>query len=229
MRAESLQIVPLIFLNYILETHEDVFNRGIIKLPFFYHIKLEIDTPPTVEPVRRVPVAIKRKLKAILDEMEAHGDLLNVSDLTDWSLPYVNIKKNDKVKIAMDKRLNQFVEREVYRILPSSILYLKLNGARFFTVLDASHAFAQIPVDEETSYKLVIEIPFGGYSYLILPYRLPSSSEVLQHVMDTIFSGQEHTAVYMLTTEAEHDSALITMLETVRKMKLYLSKNKIHF
>lgn len=34
--------------------------------------------------------------------MEAHGDLIKVSDLTDWILPYVNVKKKDKVKITMN-------------------------------------------------------------------------------------------------------------------------------
>lgn len=53
-------------------------------------------------------------------------------------------------------------------------------------------------------------------------------------MMDTIFSGREHVTVYaddiivFGKTEAEHDLALI-MSETARKMKLYLSKNKIQF
>lgn len=67
---------------------------------------------------------------------------------------------------------------------------VKLNSAIFFTVLDAFHTFAQIPVDEETSCELVIGTPFGCYRYLILPNGLPSSPEVLQRVTDTIFSSQ---------------------------------------
>lgn len=83
LQAESLQIVRLISLNSILETYEDVSNRGTTKLFFCYHMKLEIDTPPIVEPITRVPFAVKSKLKTTFDDMEAHGNLIKVSDPTD--------------------------------------------------------------------------------------------------------------------------------------------------
>ena len=53
--------------------------------------------------------------------------------------------------------------------------------------------------------------------------------------MDTIFAGQENIAVYaddiivFGKTEAEHDAALNMLLETARKRKLFLSKDKIQF
>ena len=79
------------------------------------------------------------------------------------------IRDRDKVKIAMDmRRLGEFVECEVYCMPTFDDIAVRLNGAKFFSVLDASHAFAQMPVDEETSRKLIIGTPFGRYRYLTL-------------------------------------------------------------
>ena len=110
-------------------------------------------------------------------------------------------------------------------------IVLKLNGAKLFSVIDVAHAFAKIPVDEESSKKLVIGTPFGRYRYLTLPYGLPSP-EILQRTMDTIFAGQENVTIYaddiivFGKSEAEHDTAILKVFKTVKKVNLRFAKDK---
>lgn len=225
-----------ITLDSILRSFPEVFTPDKTKLLFCYHMKLKEEAKPIVEPVRRVPFALKSKLKHLLDEMEAQGDLIRIDEPTEWIMPHVNVRKKDKLKIAMDtQKLAKFVERERYRMPTFEDIAAKLNGAVYYMVVDISHAFSKIWVDEETSKKLVIGTPFGRYRYLTLPYGLPSSSEILQRTMDTIFAGQQNVAIYaddiivFGETETQHDAALIQLLETAKKVNLKLSEEKIQF
>ena len=97
---------------------------------------------------------------------------------------------------------------------------MNLNGAKWFTVVDASPTFSQIRVDDETSKILVLGTSFGRYSYLTLPYVLPSSPEVWQKVMDNLFTGNRNLAIYaddiIIFGKTEHDQAIIEFLETAR-------------
>ncbi len=200
-------------------------------------MKLTDDAKPIVEPVRNVPYALRDKMKAHLDDMVVFGELEKVEEPTDWVLPHVIVRKTtNKIKVAIDTRkLNQYVKREFYRPPTFDDIAVKLNGAKIFTVLDASHAFAQIPVDKETSEKLILGTPFGRYRYLTLPYGLASSPEVFQKAMDNLLSTCQNVAVYaddiivFGKTETEHDKALVKLLETARKNNLTLARDKIQF
>ncbi|KAG8181062.1 hypothetical protein JTE90_014775 [Oedothorax gibbosus] len=100
------------------------------------------------------------------------------------------------------------------------------------TILDASSAFLQIPLAEESSKLCTIATPFGRYCFCRLPYGLASSPEVYQKAIDNIFSGLEGILVYIDDilvygkTEEEHDIRLKSVLDMARKQGLNLSKEK---
>jgi hypothetical protein len=56
----------------VLNTYSSVFN-GIGKLPGELEIQLRDNLTPVVHPPRRVPIAIRDKLKIELDRMESLG------------------------------------------------------------------------------------------------------------------------------------------------------------
>ena len=45
-----------------------------------------------------------------------------------------------------------------------------MSGAKYFTKLDASNAYWQIELDEESSKLLTFNSPFGRYQFLRMPY-----------------------------------------------------------
>src|SRR6266576_5610192 len=162
--------------------------------------------------------------------------LAKMNEPSDWVHPMVILHKKDKVQIAIDTReINKYVKREHYKLTTNKVVLVNLTGAKFFSVLDASHAFSQIAVDEETSKKLVLGTPYGHYNYLSLPYGLSSSPEVFQKNIDTVIEGLTNVSSYMDDliiygkTVEEHDCALKSVLERARKFNLTLSEEKFQF
>jgi len=50
-------------LDSVLENFQDIFTTNSTELSFCYHMELGEGTSPIVEPVRRVPFALKAKLR----------------------------------------------------------------------------------------------------------------------------------------------------------------------
>ena len=60
--------------------------------------------------------------------------------------------------------------------------------------MDASNAFWQVKLDEESSKLLTFNIPFGQYKYLRIPYGIHSASEICQATISEIISGLQGAA-----------------------------------
>ncbi|XP_075742427.1 ras association domain-containing protein 8 isoform X3 [Rhipicephalus microplus] len=69
---------------------------------FTYHLQLKPDVPPTIEPARRITVALEEPVKAKLDEMERDGVITKVKKPCVWSSHMVVVIKNEKVRICLD-------------------------------------------------------------------------------------------------------------------------------
>jgi hypothetical protein len=52
---------------------------------------------------------------------------------------------------------------------------------------DMSNAYHQLPIDEETSFKLSIQTPWGQVRPIFLPEGIPIGNAYLQQVMSKIF------------------------------------------
>lgn len=71
--------------NDLIEKYAEVFNTTKLgSLPGTVHLKIDLDVTPVVSPIRRVPVALKRKLKEELDHMEKMQVITPVTHPTDW-------------------------------------------------------------------------------------------------------------------------------------------------
>ena len=99
-----------------------------------YHIELD----PTVSPVqhvpRRVPVAMKHRLKSKLEELMKQGIITKVLEPTLWIRNIVKIMKPGKVRVCIDPRnVSKVIKRPKYQmptleeILPKLTAFIKLN------------------------------------------------------------------------------------------------------
>ncbi|GLV48422.1 hypothetical protein CBL_20979 [Carabus blaptoides fortunei] len=100
-----------------VEENKDIFN-GLGKLPFTYRIRLIEDVDPVVKPARRIPHAIKIKLKQTLEKMEKINIISKVTIPTDWVNVMVIVEKKDgSLRICLSPlELNKYIKREVYHI-----------------------------------------------------------------------------------------------------------------
>ena len=158
------------------------------------HIRLKQDAKPVYCRPRPVAYALKQQVEDELAKLERNGVLVK-TDQSDWATPVVVVPKADKtVRLCGDYKvtINQAVDDEQYPLPTSQDLYAELSGAKVFTKLDLSHAYAQLNVDKESQPYLTINTHKGLYSYTKLPYGVKSSPKIFQSVMDKMLQGIPH-------------------------------------
>lgn len=104
--------------------------------------------PRTAAP-RIIPCDIRDKAKSQIDKTVQLETLKAVTEPTDWAHAIVIVKKpNNDIRICMDPRaLNKCHQHHPNP--NKNVLLSQIKGAKYFTVLDASSAFLQIPLSEE--------------------------------------------------------------------------------
>ena len=101
-----------------VEQHPDTFDGRLGALPGKVHLQVDETIHPTVMPTRRMPVAVRPKLKAELDRMTKLGVLTKVEEPTPRVSQLVVVpKKNGGVRVCIDPReLNKALIREHYTL-----------------------------------------------------------------------------------------------------------------
>ncbi|CAB4027042.1 Hypothetical predicted protein [Paramuricea clavata] len=130
--------------------------KGLGCLEGEYHIKTNPNVTPVVHAPRKVPYALRDKLKTELDRMENLGVIEKVVEPTEWVNSLVVVEKNNgKVRVCLDPRLardlNKAVLREHYPMKTIEEVAAELNGAKVFSTIDASSGFWQVKLDAESS------------------------------------------------------------------------------
>lgn len=225
--------------NSLMDEFEDVFdNFQIGKLPFEYSLHLSKDAVPRISAPRVIPKALQKLVKEELENLLSQGVLVHVkNEPSTWVHPIVVVKKSEnKVRIVMDPRhLNKYILRNIVRMPTKETIFSELEGAKYFSVLDASAAFMQIPLSEESSRLCTIATPWGTMRYTRLPYGLSCSSEIFTQCMNDIFQGLPGVCTYVDDilifgkTLDEHNQNLKNVLIKAREYNLRFSKKKVQF
>ena len=221
----------------ILKKYPDLFNGELGELPVIYKMRLDPEVKPVVCPPRRVPVALQDQVKDELDRMTSIGVITPVSEPTEWvSAMVATLKKNKKdIRICIDPRdLNKAIQRAHYPSRTIEEVVARIPNAKYFSVLDASSGFWQIPLDRASSLTTTFNTPHGRYRFLRMPFGIKSASEVFQKGMDHIFTGLPCEIIVddlLVTgsTRAEHDENLIKVLDRAveNNVRLKIEKCKI--
>ena len=173
-----------------------------------------------------------------LDRLESLGVIEPVS-YAKWAAPIVPILKPDKksVRICGDFKLtvNQAVKVDRYPIPLIRDLFTGLNGGKFFSKLDLSHAYLQLLVDDKAKELLVINTHKGLFQYNRLPFGIASAPGIFQRTMENLLRGIPRVAVYIDDilisgeTEEAHLQTLDQVLERLEKAGLKLKEGKCSF
>jgi len=138
-------------------------------------IRHQIETPPGVmvwshpyslpEHKRKV---VQRELSAMLEmgEIEASHSA--------WCSPIVLVvRKDESMQFCVDYRRVNGVSRFVAYPMPHvDELLDQLGTERFFTRLDSTKGYWQIPLSPESKEKTASSTPFGWYQFTTLPFWL---------------------------------------------------------
>ena len=161
----------------------------------------------------------------------------SVNEPNEWVNPLIIVEKPDgKLRICLyAKHLNQAIKRQHYKLPTAEELFSEMHHAKCFTKLDASSAYWQIKVDEESSKLLTLSTLFGRLRFKRLPYGIHSASEVFQKDIEEIIEGCEGARnsqddiIIWGSTLTQLDICTELVLNRIRKSGLKLNKNKCGF
>ena len=222
--------------NSLLVQYKDVFE-GLGCLQGDYHIDIDNSVPPVQHAPRRTPVALKKRLKQKIDEMEKKGIIAKVDEPTAWISSLVAVVKPNKVRVCIDPRdLNKAIQRPKYQIPTLEEILPQLAEAKIFSVLDAKDGFHQVQLDTSSSYLTTFWTPFGRYRYLRMPFGISSAPEEFQRRIHLIVEGLPGVAVIADDIlvygcgpdyRADHDANLRRLLQRARDSNLKLNRKKL--
>lgn len=218
----------------VLSDYADVF-KGIGQFPGNCTIHVDPEIQPIVNPPRRIPIALRDKLKAELDRMEMADIIAKVNAPTPWVNSLVVVEKSSgKLRVCLDpQHLNKAIQRPHYPMKTLEEILPDLNGAKYFTKLDARSGYWALKLDDQSSLLTTFNTPYGRYRFLRMPFGIQSAQDEFQRVIDHSYEGL--TGVNAIVddilvhgnTRAEHDQNLRAVLDRSRAIGIKLNNDKL--
>ena len=144
------------------------------------------------------------------------------------------MQSDGAVRICTDlKKLNSELKRERYVLPTLDDVIHKLGGSRYFSKLDATSGFWQLPLDSETAKLTTFITPHGRYYYKRLPFGISSAPEIFQRTMEKLLKEEEeHVICYFddilvhSPDEQQHERDLNSVMKTLKDAHLKLNQSK---
>ncbi|CAC5384739.1 unnamed protein product [Mytilus coruscus] len=178
----------------IRKNYADIF-KGIGCIPGEHSIQIDSTVQPTsmVHAPRKVPIAIKDKVKEELQRMEQNEIIVKQTEPTPWVNSMVTvIKPNNKVRICLAPiDLNKGIRRAHYPLKTTEEMIANMPEAKVLSKIDAKTGFWQLKLTEESSKLCTFNTPFGRFRFKRLPFGIVSASEVFQRAMSEMFDDIE--------------------------------------
>ncbi len=204
--------------------------------PCKFSVKLHLveGAQPKVLPPRRLPVAIREKVKEELERMVRLGVISPVNEPREWCHQMVVADKPDgRVRICLDPRLlNKYLRREEFQLPDFDAMAAELSEAKVYSTIDLLSGFWQFGLDEESMKLLTFATPYGRYQYNRLPFGLSCAPEMfhkrvlesLRHIPGVIVYIDD--ILIWGRTKEEHDERLEMVLKALKEHGFSLNPKK---
>ena len=225
-------------LKDILKGHESLFRPELgLARNIDAKLYLEPDAIPRFCNARPVPYALREKVENELNRLQADG-IIEPVQFAEWAAPIVPVLKPDgTARICGDYKLtvNKAAKLDAYPIPRIQYLFARLAGGKKFTKLDITHAYQQIPLDEDSRSSVTINTHKGLFRYHHLPFGVHSAPAIFQREMEGLLRDILSTVVYLddilITgkTEEEHLQNIDEVMARLEDEGLTLKKEKCQF
>eukprot|EP00112_Aurelia_sp_Birch-Aquarium-sp1_P000710 Seg1069.4 transcript_id=Seg1069.4/GoldUCD/mRNA.D3Y31 product="putative protein K02A2.6" protein_id=Seg1069.4/GoldUCD/D3Y31 len=226
-----------------IENHFGSVFEGLSHMPGKLHLDVDESQTPVVMPPRRVPIALKAKLKAELERLEDLHVIQKVTAPTDWVSNLVIAEKpNGKLRLCIDpQHLNKALKRSHYPLPLIDDVLPELEDVKIFSKIDLKEGYLQIELDDESSMLTTFQTQWGRWRYLRMPFGIKPASEHFQHRFDQCIEGL--SGVYAVADDAlitgrgatyeeavkNHDENMLALLKRCQEKNIKLNKDKFKF
>lgn len=145
---------------------------------------------------------------------------------------------NARWRVVTDfRKLNDFTEDDSYPLPIMTNIFDKIGKAKYYTKLDLSSGFLQIPVDERDIPKTAFSTDFGHYEFVRMPFGLKTAPKTFQRAMDIalqgligrgIFCYMDDILIYAKSLE-EHNRILDDVMQRLKKYNFKIEIDKCEF
>ncbi|XP_014665126.1 PREDICTED: uncharacterized protein K02A2.6-like, partial [Priapulus caudatus] len=218
----------------ITDRHAALFDETLGTFHGRSHLNVDNTVIPVVMPARRVPLAIRPRLKTELERLTEIGVITPVDEPTPWvSQLVIAEKKSGKLRICLDPReLNKALKREHYTLPILDDMLHELSQSRVFSKADLAQGYWHVQLDTESSMLTTFQTCFGRYRWLRLPFGTSVSSEIFQKRLIDALGGLTGVAciaddvIIHAATVEEHDQVLDAFLARCREKGIKLNSDK---
>ena len=208
-------------LQALMENYADVFSDVPGRTSKIEHrINLVDEEPVRLKPYP-LPYALRQELKEEIKEMLDMGVIRKSS--SPYASPVVIVKKKDGLnRICVDyRKLNKVTISDPEPMRTSEDLFQQLGKSKFFSKIDLSKGYWQIPVAEEDIFKTAFVTPDGTYEFLRMPFGMKNSGATLVRGMREVLSGMSGVESYiddLIVFSRDWETHLRTLEELLKRL-----------
>ena len=202
-----------------------------------HRIELEPGSRPVKIPCRRMPLHYKEDLQNKIDVF-VEKELITPCH-SPYSAPAMLVpKKNGKLRLVIDYRqLNRQTIKSSWPIPSIEEIFDTLEGSAYFTSIDMSAGFYQVPLEEKSQDYTAFSTPFGSFKWLVMPMGLTGSPPTFQCLVEKVLVGLtwkvcvpyiDDIIVFSKTPE-QHLERLKMVFERFRAANLKINPSKCDF
>ena len=208
-------------LQALIENYADVFSDVPERTSKIEHWINLIDEEPVRLKPYPLPYALRKELKDEIKEMLDMGVIRKSS--SPYASPVVIVKKKDGWnRICVDyRKLNKVTISDPEPMLTSEDLFQQLEKSKFFSKIDLSKEYWQIPVAEEDIFKTAFVTPDGTYEFLQMPFGMKNSGATLVRGMKEVLSGMSAVESYiddLIVFSSDWKTHLRTLEELLKRL-----------
>ena len=208
-------------LQALMENYAEVFSDVPGRTSKIEHrIDLVDEEPVRLKPYP-LPYALRQELKEEIKEMLDMGVIRKSS--SPYASPVVIVKKKDgSNRICVDyRKLNKVTISDPEPMRTSEDLFQQLGKSKFFSKIDLSKGYWQIPVAEEDIFKTAFVTPDGTYEFLRMPFGMKNSGATLVRGMREVLSGISGVESYiddLIVFSRDWETHLRTLEELLKRL-----------
>ena len=173
----------------MLERHKELFTDLPGRARVIRHRLTLTDDKPIRSKPYPLPYAKRANLKEEIDKMLKAGIIQETN--SPYASPIVIVNKKDGTdRICVDyRKLNRVTVADPEPMRTAEDLFQRVGKCRFFSKIDLSKGYWQIPAEEEDVPKTAFVTPDGHYEFLRMPFGMKNSGATLVRAMRKVLEG----------------------------------------